>query len=300
VARSTAGVAVRAVTGWALALLVVAALAAPAGAQPAGDLARPGSLAACADPGLLARLSAHQRQRHHLEAHLLAETLVLLCPAAPEAARWQIVDALALLELDETVRGQELLFGLATGPATAPPDRDTARLLLSWSYLRLDDQAAFATTAAELAPPDRARVEGLALARDPVAFAAVAARLPMELQAEARAEARRLQEARRTRRPWLAGVLSAVVPGLGQAYAGSWQGAAIALFLNGALIGATAELAHRRLYLAATASGVAASFFYFGNVLNAADLARRRNETAAFPHARALEQLLLPEALPPP
>jgi hypothetical protein len=100
------------------------------------------------------------------------------------------------------------------------------------------------------------------------------------------------------RRPWLAGVLSAVLPGAGQAYAGSWQGAAVALVLNAALIGATAELATRRLYFSAAAAGTAASIFYVGNILNAADLAQRRNERASAPAREAMERLLIPEAYP--
>jgi hypothetical protein len=38
--------------------------------------------------------------------------------------------------------------------------------------------------------------------------------------------------------------------------------------------------------------------FYVGNILNAADLAVRRNDVASRPSYRALEELLVPEASP--
>src|SRR5690606_34632281 len=105
-------------------------------------------------------------------------------------------------------------------------------------------------------------------------------------------------ERRHRKRPWLAGALSAVVPGLGQAYAGSWESAAVSFVLNGALIGATVELARRDFYAASTVTGLAGSVFYLGSVLSAADLARRHNQRAAEPERRALERLLLPERSP--
>jgi hypothetical protein len=90
-------------------------------------------------------------------------------------------------------------------------------------------------------------------------------------------------------------MLSAVLPGSGQLYAGSLQAAAVTFALNALFIGATVELARDHDYWTATAAGTVASFFYIGGVINAADLARRRDQLAAQPDADALEELLLPE-----
>ncbi|HLB79857.1 MAG TPA: hypothetical protein VJJ77_05085, partial [Dongiaceae bacterium] len=100
------------------------------------------------------------------------------------------------------------------------------------------------------------------------------------------------------KRPWLAGLLSALVPGLGHGYAGAWDAAAVALVLDGVLIGSTIELARRELWFTAGATGLAASVFYVGNILSAADLAERRNAVAAAPAWEELERVLVPEAWP--
>ena len=62
------------------------------------------------------------------------------------------------------------------------------------------------------------------------------------------------------------------------------------------------ELAYNDLYFSAGATGLAVSVFYVGNILNAVDLAERRNEVASAPYRRALTELLLPsvEGLPLP
>ena len=95
--------------------------------------------------------------------------------------------------------------------------------------------------------------------------------------------------------PALAGVMSALLPGSGQLYAGSLQAAAVTFVLNSLFIGATVELARDKLYVTAAAAGTAASFFYLGGIINAADLARRRNRIAQQPYADELEELLVPE-----
>jgi hypothetical protein len=108
----------------------------------------------------------------------------------------------------------------------------------------------------------------------------------------------RYEEARHIRRPWLGGLLSAVLPGAGQAYAGSAAAAAAAFVLNAVFISGTVELARHELYATAVAAGMTASFFYVGNVLSAIDLATRRNARAAEAPFEALERMLVPEAHP--
>jgi len=84
---------------------------------------------------------------------------------------------------------------------------------------------------------------------------------------------------------WLAGSLSAVLPGSGQLYAGRPEDAAVAFFTNGVLIGATAYAWHRDERVTAGALGFVAFGFYVGNVYGGVNAAAR--------HDRALQQGVL-------
>ena len=254
-------------------------------------------MAACAPEAVSTELVPRLRLGQFVDVHTLALTLDVVCPPGPATDARRIVDALALLELDETERARATLDLVARSGAD-PGERRRAAVLLAWWSLRQRDDRAFDARLRSLPPDARARLALLAAADDP----AVIARSSLLDDAAARAEVARLaadyQAARRTKRPWLAGTLSAVLPGAGQVYAGSWQAAAVSFVLNAAFIGATAELATRKLYLPSIASGLAASFFYVGNVINAADLAARRNEVLSQAPYRALEERLVPEAFP--
>jgi hypothetical protein len=248
------------------------------------------------DSGQLGRTMVEKlRARHLLDVHGLALVAQSLCPASPERFAWATWDALALEDLDEPLRAQALLHEVAT---TAPaPERDRAAVLLTWLHLRQGDTAAFEGARTRLASADATRLAVLAALDDRDEFAKRLALLPEARRGQTSTHYAEYQHAH-VRRPWLAGVMSGVLPGAGQAYAGSWQGAAVAFVLNAALIGATAELATRRLYFSAAAAGTAASVFYVGNILNAADLAQRRNERASAPARESIERLLIPEAYP--
>jgi hypothetical protein len=246
--------------------------------------------------GQLSRVMLEKlRSRFLLDVHGLAQVAQSLCPASPERFEWSMWDALALEELDEPLRAQALLQEVLT--TGTPPERSRAAVLLALGHLRRGDTTAFEASRAHLVTAETARLTALAAIDDEREFAKRLAQLPQPQRDEVAA---RFSDYRRThtRRPWLAGVLSTLLPGAGQAYAGSWQGAAVAFVLNAALIGATVELAYRRLYFSATAAGNAASIFYFGNLMNATDLAQRRNERAAAPAREAIERLLVPEAYP--
>ena len=65
--------------------------------------------------------------------------------------------------------------------------------------------------------------------------------------------------------------------------------------LNGLFVAATVELVRDEKYFTAAAAGTAASFFYVGGIMNAVDLAQRRNERASEDEAKDLEKLLVPE-----
>ena len=266
-----------------------------AGLSPAR--AEESSAVGCESGRLEETLTAHVRARHLLDAHGLAEVLLAICPSSPRRFQWRILDALVLEELDEPLRAQAALFDVMKH---APlPERETAATLLARGYALGGDVAAFNNALGRLTPESAARLRAFTLRADRPQFQRALGTLPdPNVRAHAVEYFVPFDEAVHTRRPWLAGTLSALLPGLGQVYAGSWQGAAVAFVLNAVLIGATAELAWRRLYISAGATGVAASIFYVGNVLNAADLARRRNEQAARPYEEALERILIPEAHP--
>jgi hypothetical protein len=263
-------------------LLGVLVLGRPALAEPCGPRVEPQIIEAL-------------RARQFLDAHVLARTAAAYCAASAEAL-YRRYDALALLGLDDLGRAREQL-----GPALGSDDpilRQDALALHAWTFLRERDDDAFHRALQALPEAPRLRLRVLEHASDRDQARALAAGLEPRLRAGALAGIDEVWAGEHTRRPWLAATLSAVLPGAGQAYAGSWQGAAVAFALNGLLISATVELAWKRLYLAASAAGAAASFFYVGNVINAADLATRRNEMAAAPARLALESRLLPEAHP--
>ena len=251
----------------------------------------------CSSDSLERSLVEHLRVRELLDAHGLAQVLISLCPTSSLRFRWQIWDAVALGSLDEPARAQRALSEVAL---MAPsPERDTAAVLLARSHLLSGDQRAFDEVVSRLPAPAGARLR-LFAARDeaPTYRAAVSALHDPPLAAAALKAFDPYERASHDLTPWVAGSLSAVLPGLGQAYAGSWQGAAVAFVLNVVLIGATIELAYRGLRFSASAAGLMASIFYLGDILNAADLADRHNQQTALPDRDKLEHLLIPEAFP--
>jgi hypothetical protein len=227
------------------------------------------------------------------DVHYVTQTLETLCPEAPERWRWQLLDGLVLFRLEEHARSRDLFVDVARSPE--PTAAAPATVLLAWSYLRDQDEQAFSLSLQRVPAAARPRLLTLWAVRDPEQFEHHVATLDLELGQRARVLHARYRSAR-PKRPWLAGTLSGLVPGLGQAYAGSWESAAIAFVLNGVFIGATVELARHDLYFSASTTGLAASVFYLGNIFNAADLARRRNEVAAQAEYDHLERLLVPEA----
>jgi hypothetical protein len=101
-----------------------------------------------------------------------------------------------------------------------------------------------------------------------------------------------------SRSPVVAGIASALIPGLGQAYVGSWQAAGIALVLNALFLATTVELARHDLWAASAASGLVFSVTYIGNILNAIAAAETVNQVQSAPYERELKQKLFPEFSP--
>jgi hypothetical protein len=279
-------------------LLLVASGAAPAAAAPSPAPASTAPDACVAvDAGTPLQL---YRDGAYLTAHHLALTLRTVCgPRAPASPRWGLISALSLAKLDDAAGAARLLRELAAAAGDADP---TARVALAWLYLTGEDRQAFEAVAASLPAAPAARLQALAAAGTPAPAPAELAgrlgRLPDPLAAAARREHDALAAALRDRRPWLAGTLSAVLPGAGQIYAGSWQSAAVAFALNAVWLTATVELMRHRLYFTGSAAALVTSVFYVGSIANAADLARRHNQSLAREPRTRLERLLVPEVFP--
>jgi hypothetical protein len=95
--------------------------------------------------------------------------------------------------------------------------------------------------------------------------------------------------------PWIAGIGSMLLPGLGQAYVGAWQSAGIALLFNALFLSTTVEFANRDLKFAAAASGLVFSVTYIGNIINAVSAANQYGKNASAPSEQALKKKLFPE-----
>lgn len=275
-------------------LLVTAALAVGcrggAAALPSPRAIVSAELATSADACDRSRRSARRlfAQGHYVDVHLV--TLIAESVCAVPSPEIRLLDAAALIELDEGERARGLLY-----PLKADPDfGEDAAAVLAWSHWRGGDTAAFQRSLAELPLDARRRLSLLPATGDEEAFSAGAAHLAPTSRALV-LDAHHDYEAARTKRPWLAGAMSALVPGAGQVYAGSLEGGALALVLNALTIGSTIELARRDLYWSASLVGITASIFYVGNVLNAADLARRRNDRRSEAALERINQVLVPE-----
>ncbi len=251
----------------------------------------------CGAPAAELRLLESLHAGHFLDVHAMALTLSLLCPQSPDGLRWRLIDALSLFQLDETTRAQRLLYAIEHDHPQSPTAIQ-ARTILTLGFWRAGDTDAFEDSIVRVDPAARARLLALQALSNPIQFARRISALPSADVVAMVPLGERYRDAAHTRRPWLGGVLSALLPGAGQVYAGSWQGAAVTFALNAVFIGATVELGRRRLWGTAAAAGMAASFFYVGGITNAADLARRRNETTAAPIGEDIERRLVPEAYP--
>lgn len=250
-------------------LIVLLLLTASAAAEPT-----------CDDAVLSPRLTALLRERRFADVHHTAVTARALCGELPTT---RLLDDIALLRLDDRA------YALADLHAAGG---DTANTLLAWAYATDGDVQAAEAVMARLPQPKALAIATLAVLDDEDEFAARSARLPQSAQVR---EAYTRYRNAREKSPAVAGVLSALVPGAGQLYAGSLQAAAVTLVLNGLFVAATVELARNEYYFSAAATGTAASFFYVGGIMNAVDLARRRNSIAQEPHREALENMLVPE-----
>lgn len=149
------------------------------------------------------------------------------------------------------------------------------------------------------APEDRARLELWSGRLDTPAFErALAAAPALTPEAPALLALHRQLVTAPTRSPVLAGVLSGVVPGLGQAYVGAWQSAAVSLVLNALFLGTTIELYRQGLPFAGSAAALVFSVTYAGNIINAAESAAHFNQAQRREGEALLRHQLFPELRP--
>lgn len=264
------------------------ASASPSPSQPPTPM-QPASPATftCADDELAARLSPLLVAERFADAHHAAVAARALCTT--ELLTTRLVDAIALVRLEDRPAAYAELVALG---GTRIGER--ARLVLGWAYRSDRDVAASDAVLASVPAPRAAAVRALSVLDDRDAFTRHLAPVAPGMRAQALALQARYDDAR-GKSPAFAGVLSALLPGAGQLYAGSLQAAAVTFVLNGLFVAATVELVRDEKYFTAAAAGSAASFFYIGGIMNAVDLARRRNDQASAAPADALEKLLVPE-----
>lgn len=95
--------------------------------------------------------------------------------------------------------------------------------------------------------------------------------------------------------PWVAGTLSAVIPGLGQVYNGNYQSAAFSFILNALFLSSTIELHNKNLDATAIASGVIFSVVYVGNIVSSVQSAHAINQASQEPAKAEFKDQMFPE-----
>lgn len=95
--------------------------------------------------------------------------------------------------------------------------------------------------------------------------------------------------------PMTSGILSAMIPGLGQAYCGSFGAAALSFVINAAFGWATYDFFRNNLYGAGTSAGLITSITYMGNIMNATKTTERINKAHHREPEAKMKEFLLPE-----
>ncbi len=137
------------------------------------------------------------------------------------------------------------------------PQADAARIRKGWCYLRQGNWRDAGEEFQKLPPGSPLHAQGMELADEAKKYPGI-----------------------EKKSPYLAGGLSAVLPGAGQLYVGRKTDAAAAFLLNGAFIWATAESYHKRSYATAGILLFFESGWYLGNIYNAASSAHKYNRQA--------------------
>jgi hypothetical protein len=97
------------------------------------------------------------------------------------------------------------------------------------------------------------------------------------------------------KKPWLAGTLSAVLPGAGQIYNGNLESGLFSFVLNALFLGATLELHNKNMNSTALASGVVFSVLYVGNIVGSVQASHSLNTISQEPARKELQLRDYPE-----
>ena len=171
----------------------------------------------------------------------------------------------------------------AAGRHFGSMEGDDAQLAEAWSWYQEGQELRAASLASQSTRPEASYLQGLAQLRlgDTVAAAQAFDATTGALAAQGDTLAAAIQGWRIPyRSPALAGGLSAVLPGAGQAYVGRWGEAASAVLVNGLLVASAVQLYKRELWFAAGAVTFLELGFYGGGIASAANGARRFNRVA--------------------
>lgn len=182
-------------------------------------------------------------------------------PEGPLAGQATLGLALALLSQGRREAGRELLRGLAR--RAQGPLRGRAALELA---LSLAEEGQWAKAREELQ-----------------AVSAPGPQLEWRLNALAQAEGE-------SKSPPLAGLLSALLPGAGQAYCGRWRDGALALLINGLFIGGTVEAGVRQNWELAAGLGLVELLWYGGTIYGAVNCAHRHEAAQAERARKVMER----------
>mgnify|MGYP001118828591 CR=1 FL=1 len=101
----------------------------------------------------------------------------------------------------------------------------------------------------------------------------------MEREGELAEISRELRRASAEERdPHVAGILAAMLPGLGHAYLGRWEDAGLVFMVNGAFLAGTLEAIERRNRALAAGMAFAELLWYSGNIFSAVSNAHKHNK----------------------
>jgi len=104
-----------------------------------------------------------------------------------------------------------------------------------------------------------------------------------------------LQQTEQLKKPWLAGTLSAVIPGMGQVYNENYSAAAMSFLLNSLFLATAIELHNKNLNTSALAAGVIFSITYTGNILGSVESSKQINKAHQEPLINQLRQETIPD-----
>jgi len=97
------------------------------------------------------------------------------------------------------------------------------------------------------------------------------------------------------KKPWVAGVSSAIVPGLGQVYNGNYQSAALSFLINALFLSAALELSRQGLPATSLAAGAVFSVTYLGNIVSSVQSAQAINRHQMKTFEPEIQNTLFPE-----